>query len=314
MASILVTGARGFIGQHLVRFLVSRGHRIAGLGHGIWPGENSAAVGLELWINGDIEGGNLRLLQQTFGAPDVVFHLGGGSSVGAAIANPREDFIRTVAGTVELLEWMRLDAPRGRLIAVSSAAVYGAAHPGRIAEGALLEPYSPYGHHKRMMEDLCRSFAATYGTRVAIARLFSVYGSGLQKQLLWDLCSRLAAGANPMPLGGTGREVRDWTDVGDVVSALAVLMDAPSPSVPVFNVGTGRATSVREIAEMVLKCWANSQERVRLQFSGQSRSGDPFALIADPSRMAELGFECRIPIETGLLEYVKWFRSARAAS
>ena len=145
MSNILITGAHGFIGKHLARWLARQGHQVAGLGHGIWPASEASSWGVTHWLNGDIQSGNLRLLQQTSGTPDVVYHLAGGSSVGVALANPREDFTRTVATTAELLEWLRVDAPQARLVAVSSAAVYGSGHDGPIAEGATLAPYSPYG-------------------------------------------------------------------------------------------------------------------------------------------------------------------------
>ena len=91
------------------------------------------------------------------GPPDYIFHLAGGSSVGASIANPYEDFSRTVATTAELLEWMRLAAQNATLVSVSSAAVYGAGHTGPIREEHALLPFSPYGYHKLMMENLCQS-------------------------------------------------------------------------------------------------------------------------------------------------------------
>jgi UDP-glucose 4-epimerase len=313
VSNILITGAHGFIGKYLSKVVAAAGHRVSGVGHGIWPEAEARSWGMDCWLNGDVTPGNLRQLRDTFGVPDVVYHLAGGSSVGAAMANPREDFFRTVASTAELLDWMRLDAPEARLVAVSSAAVYGAGHTGRIAEQATLNPYSPYGHHKRLMEELCRSYAASYGTKVAIARLFSVYGSGLKKQLLWDLCSRLAAGANPLTLGGTGDELRDWTDVRDVVRALALLADTVSSEVPVFNVGTGESTPVREVAAVLARHWAGNDPPAALSFSGQSRKGDPFSLVAEPSGMKSLGFEWRVALDQGLADYVKWFHNNAAA-
>lgn len=309
MANILITGAHGFIGKYLARWLSLQGHQIAGLGHGIWPAAEATGWGVRHWINGDIQSGNLRLLQQAAGTPDLVYHLAGGSSVGAAIANPREDFFRTVATTAELLEWLRVDAPQARLVAVSSAAVYGSGHEGPIPEDAVLTPYSPYGHHKRVMEELCHSYSASYGLRVAVARLFSVFGAGLQKQLLWDLCARLSVGEQPITLGGTGDELRDWTDVRDVVRALDLLAAQAASNVPVFNVGTGTATSVRDIAVGVMACWAGAPVAIGAQFSGQSRPGDPFSLVAEPARLAALGFAFGVPVGTGLADYVQWFRA-----
>jgi UDP-glucose 4-epimerase len=312
MANILITGARGFIGKHLARWLAQQGHQVVGLGHGIWPTEEAASWGVTHWLNGDIQSGNLRLLQQTAGTPDVVYHLAGGSSVGVAIANPREDFFRTVATTAELLEWLRIDAPKARLVTVSSAAVYGANHDGPIAESAALTPYSPYGHHKRIMEELCRSYAASYGLQVSIARLFSVYGSELKKQLLWDLCTRLAASARPLVLGGSGNELRDWTDVHDVVRALDLLAVQACANVAVVNVGSGAGSSVRQIATTASRCWSQSGAPDVLEFSGQSRPGDPFSLVADAALLDKLGFEWKIPVDKGVAAYVTWFQNQGA--
>lgn len=311
MAHILITGAHGFIGKHLARWLACQGHQVSALGHGIWPADEAASWGVMHWLNGDIHAGNLRLLQQTCGTPEVVYHLAGGSSVGVAIANPREDFFRTVATTAELLEWLRIDAPQARLIAISSAAVYGSGHVGLIAEDAKLTPYSPYGHHKRVMEELCRSYAATYGLQVSIARLFSVFGAELKKQLLWDLCTRLAAGAQPIVLGGSGHELRDWTDVRDVVRALDLLSQQACADVAVVNVGTGLASSVRHIASNIAAHWPLQDALSALQFSGQSRAGDPFSLVADGTKLQNMGFTWQVGLTDGLAAYVRWFQEQK---
>ncbi len=314
MSNVLITGAHGFIGKHLARWLARQGHQVMGLGHGIWPAPEAASWGVTHWLNGDIQSGNLRLLQQAGGTPDVVYHLAGGSSVGVAIANPREDFFRTVATTAELLEWLRIDAPQARLVAVSSAAVYGSGHDGPIAEDATLTPYSPYGYHKRIMEELCRSYAASYGLRMTIGRLFSVFGAELKKQLLWDICARLATGKRPLVLGGSGNELRDWTDVRDVVRALDLLAAHTSDSIAVVNVGTGTASSVRQIASGIARHWQLPDALDTFHFSGQSRPGDPFSLVANATRLSQLGFAWAVPVDDGMAAYVSWFQGQRGVS
>ena len=306
---VFVTGARGFIGRHLAQWLSGQGFQVAGLGHGAWPTASAAAGGVAHWLNGEVSASNLNTLRALAGTPDVVMHLAGGSSVGAAVMNPHEDFFRTVAPTIELLEWLRQESPQTSVVAVSSAAVYGAGHTGPIAEGSTQNPYSPYGHHKLMMESLCRSYGATYGLRSTVARLFSVYGTGLRKQLLWDICSKLQAGQALVELGGSGDELRDWTDVRDVVRALAVLPELANAQVPTFNLGSGVATPVRTVAAQVIAAWQSSIPRPELRFSGQSRAGDPFSLQADASRLASLGFKWQIPAEQGLIDYVRWFQA-----
>lgn len=305
--NVWITGAAGFIGRHLARELRVAGKNVIGLGHGSCSQEQANEWGFAHLISGDICITNLRSLCTSFGIPDVIFHLAGGSTVAAAISNPLDDFFRTVSGTAELLEWMRVDSPRTKLVAVSSAAVYGSGHEGCILEDAALVPFSPYGHHKRIMEELCRSYAASYGLKVSIARLFSVYGTGLKKQLLWDLCTRLKAGKQPFVLGGTGDELRDWTDVRDVVRALNLLSTQASAEVVVVNVGTGSGSSVRQIANGIARHWPLSDAEFEFQFSGQSRPGDPFSLVANVARLKTLGFVCERPVDDGLAAYVKWF-------
>jgi UDP-glucose 4-epimerase len=204
------------------------------------------------------------------------------------------------------LEWLRGAAPESRLIVASSAAVYGADHAGPIAEQAVLTPMSPYGQHKLMMEQLCRSYGVTFGIRSTVVRLFSVYGTHLRKQLLWDICNRLAQGERTLTLGGTGREIRDWTDVRDVVRLLAKVGDQPQQETSrVINGGSGRGVSVAEIANLLVKHWGGD---VTVGFSGVVRAGDPFSLLADDANLRELPFDWRISADRGLEDYMDWFK------
>ncbi|WP_035383196.1 SDR family oxidoreductase [Ferriphaselus sp. R-1] len=304
---IWITGARGFIGRYLARDLASHGNLVAGIGHGAWPAIEARHWGIASWINGEISASNLDQMQQAGGSPDVVFHLAGGSSVGAAIANPLEDFTRTVVTTATLLEWLRQHAPQAKVVAVSSAAVYGAGHEGAITERAATMPYSPYGAHKFMMEELCRSYAANFGLSVVLPRLFSVYGPGLKKQLLWDLCCKLAAGG-AVELGGTGKELRDWVDVRDVARVLGRLPELAGADAPVINVASGAVTPVSEIAGHVLTAWERARGESRtVSFNGRSRPGDPFSLVADNARMRTLAIGDILPVAQGIAEYVGWY-------
>ena len=304
--TVWVTGANGFIGRYLAHELADAGHAVDGIGHGAMEESEKQRLGLRTWVNGEIEAANLNALAAGRGLPSAVFHLAGGSSVGLSIALPFEDFSRTVASTARLLEWMRSSAPQTRLIVASSAAVYGADHGGLIAENAGLVPMSPYGQHKLMMEQLCRSYATTFGVRSTVARLFSVYGPGLRKQLLWDICSRLQRDGRTLDLGGTGAEVRDWTDVRDVARLLACIAEQPQPEAfRAINGGCGRGTTVAEVTQMIVRHWGGD---IAVRYSGIVRAGDPFSLVADATALHRLPFDWRVPIEQGLVDYVKWFK------
>jgi len=309
-----VTGAHGFIGRHVARECRARGMTVAGVGHGTWDAGEKTRFGLTSWVRGEVNGTSLDLLAGRAPAPQFLFHLAGGSSVGISVAAPDEDFRRTVTSTAELLRWTARVAPGATVVIASSAAVYGgAAGPERIPETHPCEPCSPYGHHKRIAERLGEEFARARGLRVVAVRMFSVYGPHLRKQLLWDLCVRLSKAPETLELTGTGSETRDFLHVEDATRLLvdrgirAATAEASSSLVTV-NGGTGTATSVRELAEGVSKAWGRPTE---IRFTGKVRAGDPPRLVADPSRAIADGWSPRVPLREGIAGYVSWFRGVR---
>ena len=282
---------------------------MVGLGHGAWPAEEASEWGLAFWFNGDVSANNLAEMYTELGKPSGIFHVAGGSSVGAALANPHEDFQRTVGSTADLLEWIRQHCSDVPLIAVSSAAVYGSGHDGLISEDACLTPYSPYGTHKLMMEELCRSYAVNFGLSIVLPRLFSVYGPELKKQLFWDTCKNLAT-QGEAKLGGSGLELRDWTHVSDVAAALVGLLAFADMTAPTLNIASGRPVSVYEVVTALAHAWLPGSPP-RIEFSGQSRAGDPYSLCADVGRLGAMGMSCATSVRDGVVEYVQWFRTQK---
>ena len=301
-----VTGARGFIGRHLVYRLVSEGQHVSGLGHGALPPEIAKQEGILHWINGDIDGHNLQQLAQQSGTPDVIYHLAGGSSVGISMQTPSEDFRRSVVGTSALLEWVRVCSSKTAIVLSSSAAVYGDTDIEKIPEEGCYTPFSPYGFHKRAAELLCESYAQAFGIKIAIVRLFSVYGPGLRKQLLWDLCCRLQAEPDILELHGTGNELRDWLYVEDAVSFLVCASNLASSPPNVINGATGQSTCVRDIATLLCEVWGTFPE---IAFSGKQHVGNPFSLVADIEHSQELNIQPELSLFKGLKKYVNWFQS-----
>jgi UDP-glucose 4-epimerase len=306
----LITGANGFIGRALSQTLASSGFGVIGVGHGPADESELRLFGMKKWLRGDITSVNLDSACDVLPPLSAVFHLAGGSSVGAASMSPHADFQRTVVSTANLLEWLRQHSPDTPVVAVSSAAVYGANHAEPILESDSLSPISPYGSHKLMMEQLCRSYAASYGIRVVMPRLFSVYGPGLRKQLLWDLCERISAG-HGLELGGTGEERRDWVHVADVARCLVAVAAHADGTSPAVNVGTGIARSVRDISTGVVRAWGQNASGGVVTFSGRSRPGNPTSLVANVERMQSWGLMARTAVTQGIEEYVHWYRSAK---
>lgn len=301
-APFWVTGANGFIGTHLVDALVAGGARVIGFGR-------SRPANEEAWGGAFYSGGvtvdALEAAINAHGTPRGVYHLAGGSTVGQSVERPLDDFDRTVVTAAALLDVLRRNAPECPVVVASSAAVYGAGHDGPIPVGADLRPFSPYGQHKRIVEQLAETYATTYGQPIVIARLFSIYGDGLRKQLLFELCRKLAGPRQNIVLGGTGREMRDWCHVSDVVDLLQRLLSIAGPELAIYNGGGACPASVQQVVELVLSAWGGNRD---VSFSGQSRPGDPFSLVAESSSLPR-AFSWRVGLAQGITEYVAWFRT-----
>jgi UDP-glucose 4-epimerase len=267
-------------------------------------------------MTGEITPSNLRLLRNATGAPAVVINLVGSSLVSMATEQPHGEFFRTVASTVELLEWLRLESPQTAVVGISSAAVYGDGQGAALAETMPTHPMSNYGHHKLMTEMLYRSFGACFGLRSVIARPFSVYGPGLTKQMLWEACQRLHTCSDVLRLEGTGDEVRDWVHVDDAAEVLARLSTRAQVDAPIYNVGTGIGTSISQVAAALGRAWAEIAGTIppRVEFSGRARVGDPFSLVADPRALHQIGLGCRRRLVDELPAYARWFLRHRGSS
>lgn len=301
MSTVLVTGANGFLGRHVCRRAAAQGHQVVGIGHGSWARDDPRSSGLGEWHELDV---TLASLEARGGRPDLLVHCAGGSSVGASIESPAEDFERTAATTIGVLEYLRTRSPNTALVYPSSTAVYGCAAQMPIDEDCQPSPISPYGVHKLIAEDLCRSYGRTFGLRMAIVRVFSAYGVGLRKQLLWDASRRASAG--DFRFGGTGRETRDWVHAEDVADLLLLAADHASPGVPTVNGATGIETANHAILELLFEALGTGRTP---EFTGIARAGDPERYVGDPSRAASWGWSPRRRVDEGVREYAGWFRA-----
>jgi len=300
MKKALITGAYGFVGRHVARAAAQQGYLVTALGHGAWGREEWRDWGIQEWRQADV---TPETMMTYAGEPDVIFHCAGSGSVFYSVSHPFQDYQRTVSTMLSVLEYIRVHSPGTRLVVPSSAGVYGVAQrmPIRVADP--LNPVSPYGVHKRIAEELCQSYAKSFGLQVAIARLFSVYGIGIRKQLIWDACQKMSAGQ--FGFAGTGDETRDWLHVDDAASLMLTGVAHASRDCPVVNGGTGAAVAIRDVVVQIARELGLSQSP---EFSGQVRAGDPVHYQADLEGALAWGWRPQRVLAAELSAYVDWFK------
>lgn len=298
---ILITGAKGFLGSNVAKHFKSLGYETYGIGHGGFSVEESKEIGLDYWKKDDVSIKSILDFDQIF---DVIVHCGGSGSVGFSIDHPYDDFKKTVDGTLEVLEYMRVYNPNARLIYPSSPAVQGE-HPDiPIKEEYIGKPASPYGYHKKIAEDLCQSYSEKYNLRVSVIRLFSVYGNGLKKQLLWDACRKIKNTKDEVVFWGTGEETRDFIHICDVLHLFNILIEKDGRFV-LINGGTGNKYTIKNIVYMIRNLMNSS---VTIKFNNKENIGNPIYYWADTQKLESYGFTSTIKLEEEMKSYVDWVK------
>lgn len=297
---VFVTGAAGFLGRYCAKELFKQGFTVLGIDLAPFP--KYAEWGIDRFYQQEISLNSLKKIVKSNGVPRSILHCAGSGSVSSSILSPYYDYCANVQTTVEVLEFSRICENSISVVIPSSAAVYGSVDESPLREDGPINPISPYGVHKRMAEELALYYGRFYKVSSAVIRLFSVYGPGLRKQILWDACVKAAKGE--YTFAGGGSEIRDFIHVSDAARLLVEAMRRAGPSRPIANGGTGIGTSIREILELMGDNWKSP---LKPHFSGEERPGDPRRYIADISMMQSWGFKPSILIENGLKDYVEWF-------
>lgn len=306
MKTVLITGAAGFLGGYAARHFAAEGWRVVGLDLPATSGLDDTAI---IYRQMELPGPGFADVLREF-TPDVCVHAAGCASVGNSLDDPTADYRGNTVLVFELLEALRQHAPRCRFLLLSSAAVYGDPATLPVTEDHLVRPLSPYGYHKRQAELLCEEFATLFGVPAASARIFSAYGPGLRRQVVWDICAK-ALKTGTLELHGTGTESRDFIHAADIARGLHLLGTQAPCAGEIYNLSSGREVTIAELAAQLLAALGSS---VRPVFNGASTPGNPRNWRADVSRIAALGFQPAIPLETGLREVAAWSRQQLASA
>jgi dTDP-glucose 4,6-dehydratase len=306
---LLVTGGAGFIGSHLVRRLMDKGHTVVMLDALKYSGNLENLKDLTdnpryAFIQGDIcDQAVVQAILQEHRIEGVI-NCAAETHVDRSILDPGA-FARTdVVGTGILLEAARQTGIK-RFLQVSTDEVYGSVEQGSSKEEDRLEPRSPYSASKAGGDLLVLSYWTTYRFPVLITRGSNTYGPNQYPEKFIPLFITNAIDGELLPLYGDGKNCRDWLSVHDHVAGIEHVFDHGQPGT-IYNVGGGNERENVTIAEQIVR--ALGQPRSLIRFV-QDRPGHDRRYSIDCSRLRALGWAPKVPFEEGLTQTIDWYRT-----
>lgn len=303
--SVLITGATGFLGSYISKYFANANNRLTLVGR--------FSAHKEIDLNkkyGNDQVYNMTFPNDLFNAimknnqPDILIHCAGTASVADSMGNPYGDFLNSVAASAAVFDSARRYSPNCRLIIMSSASVYGNPQLLPITEKSSCNPVSAYGYHKVMMELLGEEFFKLYGISSVILRIFSAYGRGIRRQVVFDLFEKfIDPSLEKVEIIGTGEETRDFIHAYDIARSIECLCD--NNATGVFNIASGKQIRIADLANMIRQIVGSSKE---IFYTGHTRPGDPLYWQADVEKIRKIGFEDSISLEQGLRDYYSWLQ------
>lgn len=308
MALAVVTGGAGFIGSHLIRGLLARGHRVRVIDQ-VPPEGGPSQNGLEIdWVVGDIR--DRSVVGKAVEASDWIFHQAAFVSVSASVEDPVTCYDVNLGGSLNVLR-AASEAGVNRVILASSAAVYGESQ-GPVGEAAHPAPMTPYAASKLAMEEAAMLFQRLYGLPTVCLRYFNVYGPRQQPDSPYAAVIpafiRAMLAGQPREIHGDGNQRRDFVYVDDVVRANLVAAESDAAVGQVLNISGGSSVTVSELAEILQGILPDAPAPVH----APAREGDIYfsEAILDRAKGA-LGYRPEVGLEEGLRSTVEWFVQER---
>jgi UDP-glucose 4-epimerase len=303
----LVTGGAGFIGSNLVDALIARGDDVAVLDNLSTGRRENVHRDATLHVEDVTDRKGLTAVM-TAARPDVVFHLAAQIDVRRSVEDPVRDLRMNAGGTLDVLDAARAAGVGHVVYASTGGAIYGDADVVPTPEDAPARPLAPYGQSKLAGEGYCRLYADLYGMRSTSLRFANVYGPRQdplgEGGVIAIFCGRALEGGDAV-IYGDGGQTRDFVYVGDVVDALLTAADG-APFGP-YNVGTGRETSVLELADRLRVVTGRDDFHPRHE---EERPGEVRRSCLDATRArAEIGWSAATSLEDGLRSTLEWARA-----
>lgn len=253
MSKAVITGVAGFIGGHLAQRLLDLGYEVIGIDDYSTGHYLNVPKGVHFWNIDISKKENMSILSSICQNADYIFHLAAKARVQPSIDNPVLYHETNVNGLLNMLEIAREHRVK-KFIFSSSSSVVGTTKLFPTPEDAPCNPISPYALHKLIGEQYCKVYAEVYGLPTISLRYFNVYGDKMPTEgayrLVLGIWAKQKKNGEPLTVTGTGYQRRDFTWVGDVVTANILAATSEIASGEVFNIGNGDNRSINDIASL----------------------------------------------------------------
>jgi UDP-glucose 4-epimerase len=309
LRKIVVTGGAGFLGSHLVDKLIQEGEEVIVIDN-LFRGqteniEHHIPNKKFTLLNDEIQ--NKTKINDALHLADAVIHFASISSVFRSIVEPEIVNTINVTGTLNMLNLCIKEEVQCFIFA-SSAAVYGGDRNRPLQENDSLHPLSPFAASKIAGEAYCKAYSETYGLNTIILRFMNIYGPRITK-VYRRVCSKFAEATirnEPLVIVGDGKQTRDFTYITDAINTVLLTLNHNNIKGETFNVGTGKPTTINQLANLYKKIYGNSKQEIK---HISAKKGDLRYSYADIAKAKKtVGYKPKINLETGITKYLEWYK------
>ena len=280
---ILITGINGYIGSNLKNFLKKKNNKIFGIK------SKTSVKDYNKLIRDKVK-------------PDVIIHCAGSGLVGVNQISHYIHKKKNVDSTKQLIKFIKkLNINGSKIIFLSSQAVYGKINSKKISENNLTKPISAYGKTKLLAEKELKKINYNY---IIILRLFSIYGIGLRKQIIWDACCKFKK--NNYFFRGNGLEKRDFLSIKDFNNLIKLIIMNKKPSTSIYNVGSGVGTQIKNLVDYIK---VEFKIKNKINYTGNPNIIENQNYISSNDKIKKkFNWKCISKLKIEIKKYVKWFK------
>ena len=305
----IVTGGAGFLGSHIVDYLLGHGHEVKVI--------DNLSTSTDKYLKQHFDNEhfkftkldilNLEQLKQEFAGFDIVFHLAANADIRHGLSDTYRDLEQNTIATRNVLEVMRINDVK-KIVFSSSAAVYGEPEIFPTPEDCPLIQTSFYGASKLAGEAVIQAFCEGFGFQAWIFRFVSVVGERHPHGVTYDFYHKLKADPTKLEIIGDGTQRKSFIYVGDWVEGIMVALQKGSEKVNIFNLGLESYITVKNVADIVTD--ELGLQGIKYEYTGGSRGwvGDSPLVLLSIEKMKSLGWQPKFTSEEGIRRTVRWLK------